>query len=60
MPRPPMSVSIASAAIQPDIITIGMPGPGCAAPPHKYKPFTTRDRLPGLKAPVKVPWLAMP
>ena len=35
MPRPPRSRSSASAAIQPLIITIGMPGPGCAAPPAR-------------------------
>jgi hypothetical protein len=29
------SASSASAAIQPDIITMGMPGPGCAAPPAR-------------------------
>ena len=29
------SRSSASAAIQPDIITIGIPGPGCAAPPAR-------------------------
>ncbi len=34
-PRPPMSWSSASAAIQPDIMTIGMPGPGLAAPPAR-------------------------
>ena len=30
-----LSASRASAAIQPDIITIGMPGPGWAAPPAR-------------------------
>ena len=29
------------AAIQPDIITIGMPGPGWAEPPARYKPRTS-------------------
>ena len=34
-PRPPPSRSSESAAIQPDIITIGMPGPGWAEPPAR-------------------------
>ena len=32
---PRTSWSMASAAIQPDIITMGMPGPGWAAPPAR-------------------------
>ena len=45
------SWSSASAAIQPDISTIGMPGPGWAAPPARYRPGRSRRRLPGLNAP---------
>src|SRR5436305_14282672 len=33
--EPTVSRSSVSAAIQPDINTIGIPGPGCAAPPAK-------------------------
>src|SRR5262245_10067801 len=54
------SWSSVSAAIQPDISTIGMPGPGWAAPPARYSPFTSRERLAGLNAPVHLPWLASP
>src|SRR5689334_13505783 len=34
-PAPPISWSSVSAAIQPDIMTIGIPGPGWAAPPAR-------------------------
>ena len=34
-PAPPTSWSSVSAAIQPDIMTIGIPGPGWAAPPAR-------------------------
>src|SRR5262245_29922107 len=59
-PRFVRSRSSASAAIQPDISTIGMPGPGCAAPPARYRPRTSRLRLDGLNAPTILPWLASP
>ncbi len=39
------SWSSASAAIQPDISTIGMPGPGWAAPPARYSPVTSGDAV---------------
>ncbi len=55
-----LSRSRLSAAIQPDISTIGMPGPGCAAPPARYSPARSRERLPGLNAPRNLPWLARP
>ena len=42
------------------INTIGIPGPGCAAPPAKYSPARSLRRLAGLKAPVNLPWLAKP
>src|SRR5262249_42878429 len=55
-----MSRARASAAIQPDISTIGIPGPGCAAPPTRYRPGTSGERLAGLNAPSQRPWLASP
>src|SRR5262249_47265895 len=57
---PARSLVSESAAIQPDISTIGMPGPGWAAPPARYRPFTSGERLPGLNAPSHLPWLARP
>ena len=54
------SRSSASAAIHPDISTMGMPGPGCAAPPARYSPLTSGLRLAGLNAPNSRPWLASP
>ena len=45
------SWSSASAAIQPDISTIGMPGPGCAAPPARYRPVTSGRAVRRLERP---------
>jgi hypothetical protein len=58
--RTATSASSESAAIHPDISTIGIPGPGCAAPPAKYSPGKSRDLFPGLNAPNSRPWLASP
>src|SRR5207249_10379357 len=54
------SLSSVSAAIHPPIRTIGIPGPGCAAPPARYSPATSADRFAGLNAPSHLPWLASP